>query len=221
MPATQHDAVLWLSGSAYDVVFDVGPRRDRRARRARVGRRRDVELAVPARPRPDRLHRRHREPVADRGARDRARPRRRARRGRHGPAPPEVGARRDGVGIAAGREAGARDRPHEARQRRARRPAGGLARRAHRSGRTSARSSAATCPTARSPTTGRCSSASAREQQPLATMLESMAGLARPASATRSRGITRPLTRRLLLRSVGRCARAGRRTGGGEHHAKR
>src|SRR5205807_2823422 len=22
MPATQHDAVLWLSGSAYDVVFD-------------------------------------------------------------------------------------------------------------------------------------------------------------------------------------------------------
>ena len=24
MPATQHDAVLWLSGSAYDVVFDTG-----------------------------------------------------------------------------------------------------------------------------------------------------------------------------------------------------
>ncbi len=23
MPATQHDAVLWVSGSAYDVVFDV------------------------------------------------------------------------------------------------------------------------------------------------------------------------------------------------------
>ena len=23
MPATQHDAVLWLSGSSYDVVFDV------------------------------------------------------------------------------------------------------------------------------------------------------------------------------------------------------
>jgi putative iron-dependent peroxidase len=23
MPATQHDAVLWISGSAYDVVFDV------------------------------------------------------------------------------------------------------------------------------------------------------------------------------------------------------
>ncbi len=26
MPATQHDAVLWLSGSAYDVVFDVARR---------------------------------------------------------------------------------------------------------------------------------------------------------------------------------------------------
>jgi len=26
MPATQHDAVLWLSGSAYDVIFDVSRR---------------------------------------------------------------------------------------------------------------------------------------------------------------------------------------------------
>ena len=26
MPATQHDAVLWLSGSAYDVIFDVSHR---------------------------------------------------------------------------------------------------------------------------------------------------------------------------------------------------
>src|SRR5262245_18211073 len=26
MPATQHDAVLWLSGSAYDVIFDVARR---------------------------------------------------------------------------------------------------------------------------------------------------------------------------------------------------
>src|ERR1700683_243580 len=24
MPATQHDAVVWLSGSAYDVIFDMG-----------------------------------------------------------------------------------------------------------------------------------------------------------------------------------------------------
>ena len=34
MPATQHDAVLWLSGSAYDVVFDVA--------RAAIGELRDV-----------------------------------------------------------------------------------------------------------------------------------------------------------------------------------
>ena len=54
---------------------------DRRAARARNGRGGDVELAVPARPRPDGLHRRHREPDADRGARVRARARgaRRAR----------------------------------------------------------------------------------------------------------------------------------------------
>ena len=31
MPATQHDAVLWISGSAYDVVFDVFLWGDRRA----------------------------------------------------------------------------------------------------------------------------------------------------------------------------------------------
>ena len=24
MPATQHDALVWLSGSAYDVIFDMG-----------------------------------------------------------------------------------------------------------------------------------------------------------------------------------------------------
>ena len=29
MPATQHDAVLWLSGSAYDVVFEASRRRSR------------------------------------------------------------------------------------------------------------------------------------------------------------------------------------------------
>ena len=135
MPATQHDAVLWLSGSAYDVVFDVARGGDRRARRARVGRRGDLELAVPARPRSDGLHRRDREPDPGRGARRRARPRRPAGRGRDDPAAAEVGARRDRVGVAAGRAAGARDRPDEGGQRRARGQAGGLARREHRSGR--------------------------------------------------------------------------------------
>jgi hypothetical protein len=32
MPATQHDAVLWISGSAYDVVFDVAGWRSARWR---------------------------------------------------------------------------------------------------------------------------------------------------------------------------------------------
>ena len=147
MPATQHDAVLWLSGSAYDVIFDVARAAIAALDGARDGRRGDVELAVPPRPRPHRLHRRHREPDADRRARARGDPRRRARRGRHDPAPAEVGARRDGVGVAAGRRAGAGDRPHEGRQRRARRQARRLARRAHRPGHASARSSAATCRT--------------------------------------------------------------------------
>ena len=62
MPATQHDAVLWLSGSAYDVVFDTARAAIAALEPARVGRRGDVQLAVPARPRPDRLHRRQREP---------------------------------------------------------------------------------------------------------------------------------------------------------------
>jgi porphyrinogen peroxidase len=38
MPATQHDAVLWLSGSAYDVIFDVA--------RGAVGELRDIGAVV-------------------------------------------------------------------------------------------------------------------------------------------------------------------------------
>src|SRR6188472_3417005 len=53
MPATQHDALLWLSGSG-----DRGARTDRNRRGG------NVELAVPPRPRPHRLHRRHGEPDA-------------------------------------------------------------------------------------------------------------------------------------------------------------
>src|SRR6266540_2866698 len=70
MPATQRDAVLWLSGSAYDVVFD---------------------LALPARPRPHRLHRRDREPKPDRCPGSRPHPRRDRRCRRNHPAPAEVG----------------------------------------------------------------------------------------------------------------------------------
>ena len=95
MPATQHDAVLWLSGSALRRRLRRRARGDRRARAGSASvAERDLELAVPPRPRPHRLHRRHREPDADRGARGRARPRREPRRRRHDPAPAEVGARR-------------------------------------------------------------------------------------------------------------------------------
>ena len=103
MPATQHDAVLWLSGGAYDVIFDTARAAIAALGRARHGRGGDLELAVPARPRPDRLHRRHREPDAGRGAGLRARPRGQPGRGRHRPAAAEVGARRRRLGGAARR----------------------------------------------------------------------------------------------------------------------
>ena len=55
MPATQHDALVWLSGSAYDVVFDMARSviRDL-AGQATLGRG-NLKLALPARSRPDRL----------------------------------------------------------------------------------------------------------------------------------------------------------------------
>jgi putative iron-dependent peroxidase len=40
MPATQHDAVLWLSGSAYDVVSTLHATRSRHWRRSRLSPRR-------------------------------------------------------------------------------------------------------------------------------------------------------------------------------------
>src|SRR5204863_251194 len=69
------------------------PHGDPVAGRGRHYRRRDLELAVPARSRPDRVHRRHRESDADRGAGVRARSRGRTRWRRDDLAPPEVGPR--------------------------------------------------------------------------------------------------------------------------------
>ena len=48
MPATQHDAVLWLSGSAYDVIFDVARAAITELRELASRGRRDLELAVSA-----------------------------------------------------------------------------------------------------------------------------------------------------------------------------
>jgi porphyrinogen peroxidase len=68
MPATQHDALLWLAGAAYDVVFD-----EARAAIAALTALADVAEETSSwpyrpRPRPDRLHRRHREPERGPGA---------------------------------------------------------------------------------------------------------------------------------------------------------
>ena len=50
MPSTQHDALVWMSGSAYDVIFDMarGGGARFRARRATAGRG-DFKLALQAR----------------------------------------------------------------------------------------------------------------------------------------------------------------------------
>jgi hypothetical protein len=81
--------------------------------------------------------------------------------------------RRDRLGIAPDCVTGTGHRADEGRQRRVRRQARRLPCRPHRPGpvRQHLR------PTGPSPTTARCSSASAPTQRPLATMLESMAGL--------------------------------------------
>ena len=69
LPATQHDVVIWLTGASYDVVFDLSRGVAAALAGHAVAGARDRRLAVPPRPRPDRLHRRHREPDARRGVR--------------------------------------------------------------------------------------------------------------------------------------------------------
>ena len=72
MPATQHDAAAVARGRGLRRRLRRSAPGHRGARAGRVGRHGDVELALPPRPRPDRLHRRDGEPE----------PRPRARRGR-------------------------------------------------------------------------------------------------------------------------------------------
>ena len=81
LPATQRDIVVWLTGAAYDVVFDVSRGVVVGARVARDPGGRDGRLAVPPGPRPDGLRGRHREPDAGGGDRRRrsSRPARPAR----------------------------------------------------------------------------------------------------------------------------------------------
>ncbi len=98
MPATQHDALIWLSGSAYDVLFDMARTVIHDLAPLATLVEETCQLALPARPRPHRLHRRLREPHAPRRARLRPHPRRRSRRRRLRPPPAEVEAQRHRVG---------------------------------------------------------------------------------------------------------------------------
>ena len=100
MPATQHDAVLWISGSAYDVVFDVA----RAAIAALAG------LGVVATETSSWPYRHDLDltgfidgtenPTSSRRPRSSLVPDGRPGRGRHRAAPAEVGARRRRVGVA-------------------------------------------------------------------------------------------------------------------------
>ena len=162
MPATQHDAVLWLSGSAYDVIFDVA--------RAAIAALRDVATVAD-----ETSSWPYRHDLDLTGFVD----------GTENPTlfdAPElvlVPEGEPGAGgtvlllqkwshdvdawealpVAAQEQVIGR---HQARQPRARRQARGLARRTAPTRSASATSSGATCRTGRSPTTGRCSSASPR-----------------------------------------------------------
>ena len=97
MPATQHDAVLWLSGSAYDVVFEVA--RKAIAELAALASIVEETTSWPYMHDRDLTgfidgtenHRRNRESNADRCARARPHPRGKTRRVRDDPALAEVG----------------------------------------------------------------------------------------------------------------------------------
>ena len=133
-PATQHDLWLWINGSV--------ARRRLRARAARrpcciadvaVGGHGPAGLRPPRQPRPDRVHRRHREPDAARGPAAALVPDGQRGAGGSHRALPALGPRPRRVRRAAGGRPGARVRADEARQRRVhgRRAAAERAHRAH------------------------------------------------------------------------------------------
>ena len=160
-----------------------------------------VELAVPPRPRPHRLHRRHREPDAGRRPGRRAGPRRHARRRRDASC-----CCRSGVTTPTAWESLAVDRQEQAIGRTKSTAWSSRTSRTTPTSRapirtTSARSSGATCRTAPSPTTARCSSASAAEQRPLARDAREH-GRADDGDRDALTRFTTPLTGRVLLRPV-------------------
>ena len=119
-PATPGDLLFHIRAHRLDLCFELAQRLTDRLAGLRAGGRRGARVPVVRRARPARLRRRHREPGGRGGGRrgpDRRRGpgvRRRELRRR-----PEVRARPRRLGCAAGRGAGARDRPHEAQRHRA------------------------------------------------------------------------------------------------------
>ena len=73
-PATQHDLWLWINGGTPDVVFEHARRPPATLDRVFVVASDQTGLRPSRQPRPDRLHRRHRQPDAARGAGRGARP---------------------------------------------------------------------------------------------------------------------------------------------------
>src|SRR5581483_8443995 len=131
MPATQHDAVLWISGSSYDVIFDVARGAIHALRGvATVGEEtsswsyhHDLDLTgfIDGTENPTLVEAQQVVAVPDGmpGA------------GGSNAAAPEVAARRRRLGVAQRRDPGAGDRTAKGRQRRARPEARGFARREH------------------------------------------------------------------------------------------
>ena len=64
LPATQRDVVFWLTGAAYDLLFDFSRSIAMSLASIASARARGRWLALSPRPGPDRLHRRHGEPDA-------------------------------------------------------------------------------------------------------------------------------------------------------------
>ena len=216
LPATQHDVVIWLTGARLRRrLRPVSRRSCPRCVPHALARARDGRLAVPPRPRPDRLHRRHREPDARRGDDDRGRSRRahpaRAARSscssngsttpRPGRASPESEQE-----AAIGRRKADSVELDPARRRRMWPAPTRIA---------SARSSAGTSRTAPWAGTARSSSASARISESSRAMLDSMVGreAARPTSSPSSPGRSpAPTTSSPRRNASPRSARTGPRT---------
>ena len=167
-----------------------------------------ARLRPPRQPRPDRVHRRHREPDAARGAGRGARPGRSPRCGWQPRAGDALGPRPRRVRSSAGRRAGARVRPVQGRQRRVRRraparrtPTSPASRSTTRPARRS-RSTAGACRTGRRASTASTSSAFGADRDRFDRMLRADVRPERRRAPRSSGGLLATGQRRVLLRAV-------------------